>query len=187
MIDEEINNLYVPMCIKIMRKYLTPEGKDKKSSIELDSEILQIENRLKLNSRARLRFRKLLFPLDEELNNMSIERDFPSPSPQKLKTNTSVSCTKKRKKVISGDDKKSPVGNKYLTQKTLTLKNTYNLRSKKDKNISLKKKKKMKNTLSQETIPNMFSGNSTIFQTSKASVANSIELKSIACISLTKR
>lgn len=179
MIDEEINNLHVPIPIKIMRKHLTPEGRDKISVTELDSELLQIENRLKLNSQNRLRFRKLLFPLDEELNNMTIKRDFPTQSHQKLKTSTSASLSykKKKKKAIFGGDKKSPLENNYLSQNTLKLKSITDLRPKKVKNISIK----------NETIPNMLSRNSMIFQTSKASVANSIELKSISCTGLIKR
>lgn len=171
-----------------MRKHLTPEGRNKKSSIELDKELFEIENRFKLNSQDRQRFRKLLFPLDEELKNMSIMRDFPSPSPTKLKTSTLVSsiCTLKRKRAIFSDDEKLQQ-KKTLTQSTLKLQNASDLRPKQVKNITIQNKKKCKSSLIQETIPNMFSGNSRIFQTSKASVAKSIRLKSIACTGLTKK
>lgn len=187
------------MSIKVIRKYLTPQGRENKSLTELDSELIKIEDRLKLNSQARQRFRKLLFPMDKELNNMSIVSDFPSPSPQKLRISAPaiLMCTKKRKKVLdkeilpqcksSKDNEKSPQDKKIVSNALLWRIPT-DLRPKKVKKVDIKNKKNLEKTLTQQTLPNMFSRNSSmIFQTPKDSVASPIELQSIACTGLAKR
>jgi len=91
------------MSIKILRKYLTPNGNENTTSTELDSELAKIEDRLNLNSQDRQRFRKLLFPSDKNLNNMNDVSDFPSPSPQKIRISapSRLISTKKQKKMIN--------------------------------------------------------------------------------------
>lgn len=186
------------MSIKIVRKYLTPQGRENKSLTELDTELLKIEDRLKLDSQARQRFRKLLFPSDKELSDMSVVSDFPSPSPQKLRISAPARliCTKKRKKVLDketlpqcknlkNNEKSTPEKN---VPKTMQWRIPTDLRPKKVMKIDIKNKKNIEKTLTQETIPNMFSRNSSmIFQTPKPSVASPIELQSITCTGLTKR
>lgn len=76
--DEQIDELNVPMSIKILRKHLTPNGKDNTITKELNNEISKIEDRLNLNLQARKRFRKLLFPSDKDLNNIDEFSNFPS-------------------------------------------------------------------------------------------------------------
>jgi len=68
--DEQIDELNIPISIRILRKYLTPDGKENTTSKKFNSQIVQIEDRLNLNFRARKQFRKLLFPSDEDLNNI---------------------------------------------------------------------------------------------------------------------
>lgn len=182
-IDEEIHRKYELLPIRTMRKYLTPLGKDNISSEELNNALLKVENSLKLNSQARQRFRKLLFPLDEELSNMSMEYDFSSPLPRKLKTSTPVSsiCTKKSENVNFSNKEKSP-REKKSTQNILQRQKTLELRPNKFKNNI-----KLKKTLTQERISNMFSGNSMNIQTSNTSDAYPTNLKSITCTGLTKK
>lgn len=180
------------MTVKPIRN--TPRGRDNISSAELDTEFLKIEDHLKLNFQARKRFRKLLFPLNEELNDTSIKRDITSPTTQKLKTTTSASLipTKKKKKVLlhqtslSNYEKLTQENN--FPQKTLQRPKTSDLRPQKVKNIKINNKNELKKTLTQETITNMFPENSMILQTSKKEVAYPIALKSIACCNdLTQR
>lgn len=68
----------VPIPISILRKHLTPDGKENTTSKKLDSKIVKIEERLNLNFQARKRFRKLLFPSDEDLNNIHEVTNFPT-------------------------------------------------------------------------------------------------------------
>lgn len=75
--DEQVDELDVSMSIKILRKHLTPNGKENTIAEELYSEISKIEDRLNLNFQARKRFRKLLFPSDKDLNNIK-DSDFPT-------------------------------------------------------------------------------------------------------------
>jgi len=75
--EEQVDELDVPMSIKIIRRHLTPDGKENTISKELYSEISKIEDRLNLNFQARKRFRKLLFPSDKGLNNIEVS-DFPT-------------------------------------------------------------------------------------------------------------
>jgi len=70
--DEDVDEFDEPMSIKIIRKYLTPDGKENTNSKELNSEISKIEDRLNLNFQARKKFRMLLFPSDKDLNNIEV-------------------------------------------------------------------------------------------------------------------
>lgn len=91
--DEQIDELNVPMSIKTLRKHLTPEGKENTTSKELYSQIAKIEEQLNLNFQARKRFRKLLFPTDEDLNNICEISDFPTQTKDgdsSIKTSNSV-------------------------------------------------------------------------------------------------
>jgi len=65
------------MSIRIVRKHLTPNGKENTMPKEVHSEISKIEDRLNLNFQARKKFRKLLFPSDKDLNNIEVG-DFPT-------------------------------------------------------------------------------------------------------------
>lgn len=75
--DEQVDELGVPMSIRIVRKHLTPNGKENTMPKEVHSEISKIEDRLNLNFQARKKFRKLLFPSDKDLNNIEVG-DFPT-------------------------------------------------------------------------------------------------------------
>ncbi|XP_060856102.1 uncharacterized protein LOC132933848 isoform X2 [Metopolophium dirhodum] len=75
--DEQVDGSDVPMSIRIIRKHLTPDVKEKTISKEVHSEISKIEDRLNLNFEARKKFRKLLFPCDKDLNNIEVG-DFPT-------------------------------------------------------------------------------------------------------------
>ncbi|XP_001951002.2 uncharacterized protein LOC100169079 isoform X2 [Acyrthosiphon pisum] len=75
--DAEVDEFGVPMSIRILRKFLTPDGKENTIFKELNNEISKIEDRLNLNFQARKKFRKLLFPSDKDLNNIE-DSDFPS-------------------------------------------------------------------------------------------------------------
>lgn len=197
--DDKIDELYLPMSIKLLRKYLTPKGKENKTSAELDSDLIKIEDQLNLNSHARQRLRKLLFPPDKELNDMSIVSDFPSPSPQKLRISAPARLinTNKRKKicdekvlsqntkVINGE--KTP--EKYIVKdNVLQWQIPTDLRPKITKKINIQKEKNVKNTLTQETITSLMSTNSSmIFQTPKNSLASPIALQTVACTGMTKK
>ncbi|XP_027851704.2 microcephalin-like [Aphis gossypii] len=76
--NELMDESNVPIPISILRKHLTPDGKENTTSKKLDSKIVKIEERLNLNFQARKRFRKLLFPSDEDLNNIHKVTNFPT-------------------------------------------------------------------------------------------------------------
>lgn len=76
-----------PLSVKVIRKILTPKGINNTSTSEINTDLVKIEDRLKLNSQKRKRLRKLLFPSNEELLNMSINDDF-SMSTQNLSINS---------------------------------------------------------------------------------------------------
>lgn len=190
-VDEEISKLYEPITVKVKRNFLTPQGRDNKSSAEHNTDLLKIEDHLKINFQASKQFCNLLFPLDEELNNnINIEKDVTSPT---LKTTISANLitTKKKKKVLLhhknlSNNEKSP---QEINTENILQQKTSDLHPKLVKNIQIKNKNKLRKTLTQERIPNMFSKSSMIFQTSKKKVAyHPIALKSIACCNdLTQR
>lgn len=191
--DEEIEELYLPMSIKVLKKMLTPKEMEKKTYIELDSDLVKIENRLNLNIKARQRLRKLLFPSDKELLDMSSTNDFPSPSPQKLRISApaKLTSTKKHKMML---DKEILPHNKILNDKENTPQNKNNvlqwtipsdLRPNKIKEINYQKQKIIQ---SQDTINSVLSRNSSIiFQTPKDSIISPIILQTIACTGMSKR
>lgn len=182
------------MSIKVLRKYLTPSGKENATSTELDSELNKIEERLNLNPQARQRFRKLLFPSNTNLNDTSNVSDFPSPSPQKLRISapSKLISTRKRKTMLH-DKLLSNANNMNSNKKTPTQKNVKmnppkfeipsDLRPKKTKKV-----KNVKTTQINDNVSSLMSRNSTtIFQTPKTSLASPIVLQSIACSGMTKR
>lgn len=195
--DDQIDELYIPMSLKVLRKYLTPNGKENTTCTELDSELAKIEDRLNLNSQARQRFRKLLFPSDKNLNNMSNVSDFPSPSPEKLRISapSRLISTKKRKTMFDNKllpNTKNLNSNKITpSQKnvnTLKWEIPSDLRPKKTKKITVQKVKSVKLTQTKDTASSLMSRNSSsIFQTPKASLASPVILQSIACSGMTKR
>lgn len=195
--DDQIDELYIPMSLKVLRKYLTPNGKENTTCTELDSELAKIEDRLNLNSQARQRFRKLLFPSDKNLNNMSNVSDFPSPSPEKLRISapSRLISTKKRKTMFDNKllpNTKNLNSNKITpSQKnvnTLKWEIPSDLRPKKTKKITVQKVKSVKLTQTKDTASSLISRNSSsIFQTPKASLASPVILQSIACSGMTKR
>jgi len=199
--DDQIDELYIPMSLKVLRKYLTPNGKENTSSTELNSELAKIEDRLNLNDQARQRFRKLLFPPENNLNNMSDVSDFPSPSPEKLRISapSRLISTKKRKTMF---DNKLLSNTKNLNSNKISppqknVKNNNNplkweipsdLRPKKTKKIAVQKVKSVKRTQTKDTTSSLISRNSSsIFQTPKASLASPVILQSITCSGMTKR
>lgn len=196
--DEQTNELYFPVSIKILRKYLTPKGSENKTPTELDSDIVKIEDRLNLNIHARQRLRKLLFPSDVELHNISnATSDFPSPSPPKIRISAPARLISTNKRKLQ--DKESLIENKNIINKEKTpsekmaLQNVLqwriptDLRPKKPKQILQNKTNANTKTFSQATIPNMFSRNSSmIFQTPNNSITSSVVLQSIACTGMTK-
>ncbi|KAL4143649.1 hypothetical protein QTP88_005960 [Uroleucon formosanum] len=194
--DDQIDELYIPMSLKVLRKYLTPNGKENTTCTELDSELAKIEDRLNLNSQARQRFRKLLFPSDKNLNNMSNVSDFPSPSPEKLRISapSRLISTKKRKTMFDNKllpNTKNLNSNKITpSQKnvnTLKWEIPSDLRPKKTKKITVQKVKSVKLTQTKDTASSLMSRNSSsIFQTPKASLASPVILQSIACSGMTK-
>lgn len=186
------------MSIKVLRNYLTPKGKENTTCTELDSELAKIEDRLNLNSQARQRFRKLLFPSDKNLNNMSNVSDFPSPSPEKLRISapSRLISTKKRKTMIDNKlllNTKNLNSNKITSQKNVKIDSLKweipsDLRPKKTKKITVQKVKSLKITQTKDTVSSLMSRNSSsIFQTPKASLASPVILQSIACSGMTKR
>lgn len=195
--DEEANELYFPTSIKMLRKYLTPKGNENKTPIEIDSDLVKIEDRLNLNFKARQRLRKLLFPSDKELLNMSVASDFPSPSPQKdrLSAPGRLTSVKKRKMQDRILDKNEIPQNKNIitnektpqdkiVQPNLQWKIPSCLRPKKPRKIKVHKETK---NLTQETIPNMFSRNSSmIFQTPNNSIASPVTVQAIACTGISQ-
>ncbi|XP_060847460.1 uncharacterized protein LOC132927023 [Rhopalosiphum padi] len=89
--DEKLEELIVP--IRIIRKYLTPAGKENTTSKILDSQIAKIEDQLNLNFQARKRFRKLLFPSDEDINNIQEVMNSPTQTKDSNSKNMSVNST----------------------------------------------------------------------------------------------
>jgi len=196
--DDQIDELYIPMSLKVLRKYLTPNGKENTTCTELDSELAKIEDRLNLNSQARQRFRKLLFPSDNNLNNMSNVSDFPTPSPEKLRISapSRLISTKKRKTMIENKllpNTKNLNSNKITPQKNVKINSLKweiptDLRPKKTKKVTVQKVKNVKMTQTKDTISSLMSRNSSsIFQTPKTSLASPVMLQSIACSGMTKR
>jgi len=197
--DDQIDEIYIPMSLKVLRKYLTPNGKENTTCTELDSELAKIENRLNLNSQARQRFRKLLFPSDKNLNNTSNVSDFPSPSPEKLRISAPSRLISTKKKKTTFDNKLLP-NTKNLNSNKITppQKNVKinslkweipsDLRPKKTKKITVQKVKNVKITQTKDTVSSVMSRNSSsIFQTPKASLASPVILQSITCSGMTKR
>ncbi|XP_022174220.1 uncharacterized protein LOC111036501 [Myzus persicae] len=195
--DDQIDDLYIPMSLKVLRKYLTPNGKENTTSTELDSELVKIEDRLNLNSQARQRFRKLLFPSDKNLNNMSEVSDFPSPSPEKLRISapSRLISTKKQKAIIDNKilhNTKNLNSNKITpSQKNIKINPCKweipsDLRPKKTKKITAQKVKSVKITQTKDPSSLISRKSSTIFQTPKASLASPVILQSIACSGMTK-
>lgn len=196
--DEQIDELYIPMSIKTLRKYLTPKGTENKTPTELNSDLVQIEDRLNLNSQARQRLRKLLFPSDKELHNMSNISDFPSPSPQKIRISAPSRLTSKKKRKIAFDENDKEV----LPVSKNVLNNINTPQGKTDENEILKwriptvlRPKKIRKINDErekitctQTIPNnILSRNSSMFfETPKDSLASPVLLQSIACTGLTK-
>lgn len=185
------------MSIKVLRKLLTPKEKENKTPTEINSELLKIEDRLDLNLVARRRLRKLLFPSNNELQNMSVVSDFPTPSPQKIRISAPARLTaaKKQKtepvkKLLANDkilisNEKTPQDNPVKTKEKWQIPS--DLRPKTFRKITVHKKSNGK-TLTQDTIPNMFSRNSSkIFLSQNSSVASPIKLQTVACTGMKKR
>lgn len=191
--EEEISELYVPMSIKILRKYLTPKETDNEAPSELDNDLIEIENRLKLNPQARQRFRKLLFNSNKDLNNTSIISDFPSPSPQKLRNSAPARLTsKKKQKLLLGKEVSHKNKNEKKIEKTpekpKTQTNVHrwniptDLRPKKIKKIAVKVTETRNNAISS-----ISRDSSMIFQTPKPSVNSTVSMGKIACTGFTKK
>uniref|UniRef100_A0A2S2PST0 Microcephalin n=1 Tax=Schizaphis graminum TaxID=13262 RepID=A0A2S2PST0_SCHGA len=89
--DEKLEELNVP--IRIIRKHLTPNGKENTTSKILGSQIAKIEDQLNLNFQARKRFRKLLFPSDEDINNIQEVIDFPTQTKDSNSKKMSINST----------------------------------------------------------------------------------------------
>lgn len=141
--------------------------------------------------------RKLLFPSDVELHNISANSDFPSPSPPKIRISAPARLISTNKRKLQ--DKELLIENKNIineentTPKKIVPPNVLQWRIPTD----LRPKKAKKNlenetnantkTLSQTTMPNVFSRNSSmIFQTPNNSVPSPVELQSIACTGMAK-
>lgn len=73
---EVVSEDYVPLAIKIIRRYIIPEGKKRKSPSEINDHLIEIEHELKLNYEARKRLRRLLFSSNKDLNNTIAMGDF---------------------------------------------------------------------------------------------------------------
>lgn len=141
--------------------------------------------------------RKLLFPSDVELHNISANSDFPSPSPPKVRISAPARLisTNKRKlqdkellienKNMINEEKTTP--KKIVPQNVLQWRIPTDLRPKKTKQILQNKTNANTKTLSQTIMPNVFSRNSSmIFQTPNNSVTSPVVLQSIACTGMTK-
>lgn len=63
-----------PLSVIVLRKVLTPNSISKTSTTEINTNLVKIEDRLKLSSKKRKRLRKLLFPLNKELLKMNIKK-----------------------------------------------------------------------------------------------------------------
>lgn len=71
--DEKEKPLIFPMPIKLLRKILTPNEKEKRPPAVVNHELVVIENHLKLDTEKRQLLRKLLFPSSyPELHDMDI-------------------------------------------------------------------------------------------------------------------
>lgn len=68
--DDQIDELNVPIPIKILRNHLTPDVIENTIPKDVYGQIAKIEDRLNLNFQAKKRFRMLLFPSDKDLNNI---------------------------------------------------------------------------------------------------------------------
>lgn len=193
--DDNIDELYLPMSIKILRKYLTPKGSENKTPAALDSDLLKIEDRLNLNSRARQRLRKLLFP-DMNLSNISNVSDFPSPSPQKNRISAPPRLLTSKKKpfktLTSKIVEENNISNKEKEQTpkenmSKTMIKQWNIPS----DLRPKKVRKIKTQVEddkQSKLTSWLSRDSSIFfQTPKESIASLICVQSIACTGMKKR
>lgn len=189
MAGKNIDELYLPMSIKQLRKILSPNEKENKMPSNFDNDLLQIEDCLNLNTQARRRLRKLLFP-PAELPNTSIDSDFPSPSPQKPRGSAPARLTssKKQKNKINTVPQNKNLINKPNNEKTPTMKRIdtkglgwripTELRPKKIMNIP--KEKSMQ--AEKKTPSSVFSRNSSmIFETPHNSLAGPVLLQTIAC------
>ncbi|VVC30412.1 BRCT domain [Cinara cedri] len=184
--NKNIDELYLPMSIKQLRKILTPSEKENKTPTKFDSDLVQIEDCLNLNSQARRRLRKLLFPTTE-LPNLTIDSDsdFPSPSPQKLRISAPAKLTssKKQKNKINTVSQNKKFNNektpptKRIDKNGLGWRIPTELRPKKKKNIP-----KGKSMQAEKTQTSVFSRNSsTVFETPQSSLADPVVLQKIAC------
>lgn len=93
-----MDGLNVPIPIIILRTHLTPDGKENTTFKKLDSQIVKIEEQLNLSFQARKRLRKLLFPSDEDLNNIHEVTDFPTQtkdSNSRMSINSTIDQTPK--------------------------------------------------------------------------------------------
>ncbi|XP_025420751.1 uncharacterized protein LOC112690864 isoform X2 [Sipha flava] len=185
--EKEISELYIPMSIKTLRKYLTPKDTENKTPSELDDDLIEIENQLKLNSQARQRFRRLLFNSNKDIS------DFPSPSPLKLRNSAPARLTSKKKQKLLFD-KETSHKNKNLKkiEKTPEKQNTQSkvlrwniptdLRPKKiKKNIAVKVSETRNNA-----ITSISRDSSMIFQTPKPSINSPVTMGKIACTGFSK-
>lgn len=196
--DEEIEEIYLPMSIKVLRKILTPNTMERKTPIELDSDLVKIEDRLNLNIKARQRLRKLLFPSDKEFLELSVVSDFPTPSPQKSRMSAPSRLTSTKKRKIVLEKEVVPHSKKLIdNENTPEVKSTKNsilqwvipsdLRPKKIKKINNQKEQSVKKPQTQQTITSLLSRNSSIiFQTPKDSIASPLMLQTIACTGMSK-
>lgn len=192
--DEEISELYIPLSIKILRKYLTPKGIENKAPSDLDNDLIEIEDRLKLNSQARNRFRRLLFNENKDLNNVSIISDFPSPSPQKLRISAPARLTStKKQNLMHGKETLHQDKNCKIIKKTPEKPTTQtnvlrwniptDLRPKKNKkNITVKLTDTGDNPISL-----LSRDSSLIFQTPKSSINSPEVTGKITCTGFTKK
>ncbi|XP_022182377.1 uncharacterized protein LOC111042164 [Myzus persicae] len=68
--DDQIDELNVPIPIKILRNHLTPDVIVNTIPKDVYGQIAKIEYRFNFNFQAKKRFRMLLFPSDKDLNNI---------------------------------------------------------------------------------------------------------------------
>ncbi|XP_050533488.1 microcephalin-like isoform X2 [Daktulosphaira vitifoliae] len=208
--DDHVDELYLPMSIKLLRKYLTPKGSENKTPAALDSDLIKIEDRLKLNSRARQRLRKLLFP-DVDLSNVSNISDFPTPSPQKIRISAPARLLTSKKKptkilvekinnennikekiapenyvnkqtILDNNNKKRDTPENNVLKHIKQWKIPSDLRPKKVKTIS----KPVENNKQTKLTSWLSRDSSVFFQTPKESLASSIALQTIVCTGLKK-
>lgn len=195
--DAEVNELYIPMSIKLLRKYLTPKDKDIKTPAELNSDIAKIEDRLNLNSQARQRLRKLLFPSDKNVNDISVISDFPTPSPPKCRISAParLTSTKKQKKlldqenvkVISNNLNENKVQDSNVENTNFRWQIPSDLRPKKFKKFKNQKPKSVLSETQDTMLSTLSRGSSIFFQTPKNSFAVPVPLPTITCTGMKKR